>query len=856
MYKLNNILYLILFLLFSNLFAEDFKVQKVGTLNESFYEVAVKNHIVYGASNRGIVVFDASDPKDMKQKSVFSLNDEVNSIYSDGKTLYIGGKKGLYIWDVSDITSPKQLSFLASDKEIKGMDVKESYIYAVDGEGLKVIDIYDKTSPNVVTSFTTSGVSEDVKVRDDKAYIADGENGLVVLQIAHSGAITEIGSYESNSTADKIAVVNNEAYISYGAAGFRVIDISDPSNPSLLFDCDGPSHYCHAMDIDISSDGKTSYILDKTTGLKVANVITPDNIHLASEYKQLGEAVAMAREGDLVYIANKDTGIQVIDVSDKFHAKRAGSHECVFHPKKAVAKGDTIYIADVYGGLDIVDFSDTSSLKVTGNIELGCIAESIDVSKDEKYVYITDFCQGLHIVDISDKQNPKMISTLITEGRAYDVKVKGDYVYIADRSKGLQTVDIKDPKNPSITANTPTEAYAMGVYVKDNYAYLADYNDTLCVIDISDPKNPVKTGTYDTDTSGYAMDVVNSGDYTYIANFSIGLQIVDTKNPNDPKLSSVFDLNSSTSADHATGVDVKNSYAYLAYKDFGFAIVDISDKEHPSLFKHFAANKSVEDVSVIRDYIISCDDGYGIDIYKMSFAKQIEDFIKRLYTKLLKRDYDEEGLNYYLQRLLNDDSAASVAEVFFQSAEFRGFHLSTDEFLQRTYETLLDRTADNEGLLYWKSMIDDKGIPRDIIFYKFIMSDEFKSLALKYNIKAYSKDDALRAFLNRMYLLVLDRNADLEGVNFWAGKLKSGEKTAQDIAMEFFGSKEFIDRHLSDAEFIDIAYRALMDREADEGGKSYWRDFLKTHGRLDMVKEFVSSEEFQNLSYEYGVANK
>ena len=153
-------------------------------------------------------------------------------------------------------------------------------------------------------------------------------------------------------------------------------------------------------------------------------------------------------------------------------------------------------------------------------------------------------------------------------------------------------------------------------------------------------------------------------------------------------------------------------------------------------------------------------------------------------------------------------------------------------------------------------MIDDKKIPRDIIFYKFIMSDEFKNLAAQYNIKAYSKDDALRAFLHRMYLLVLDRNADLEGVNFWAGKLKSGEKTAQDIAVGFFGSKEFIDRNLSDSDFVNIAYRALMDREADSEGKNYWLNFLKSHNRLDVVKQFVSSKEFQSLSHEYGVANK
>ncbi len=853
MFLLKNKLYLILLFLPFLLFSREINVEKLSSLNGSFYEVGVKNSYIYAASNNGVEIFNAKNLNSIQKESIFSLNEKINAVLPDGDYLYLGTNKGIYIVDIKDKKSPFKLSFLALPNKVTGLDLKDNTLYVSDGEGIKIIDISSKNSPSILGSFKTVGEAFDIKIKDLKAYVADGEDGVLVLDISNPSSISEIGKYESNSTASKISLSQNEAFVSYGKAGFRVIDITNPTNLKLTFDCDGPSHNCYGTDIIALNDGKTVYILDKTTGVKVANVITPKDIHLASEYKQLGEAVAMDYEDGKIYIANKDTGIQIIDVSDKFHANRISYIENVKNPIKADAKENFLYIADIFGGFDIIDFTDPKNLKVILNIELGCMAESVVVDDKEDYAFVTDFCRGLHIVDIKDKNNPKEISILDTPGRAYDVKIAGNRVYIADRSKGVEIVDIKDLKNPKILGSAATNAFAMGVDV-NGYLYVADYNDTLSIFDIKNPKNPAKIGSYDTDESGYAIDVINVEDYTYLANYAIGMQIIDTKDPKNPSLVSIFDLNSSTSLDHGVGIDVFGDLAFIAYKDFGVAIVDVEDKNSPSLLK-VLPGADVEDVKVLGSYLIACDKGNGVLVYKMQNDENIESFVKRLYTKLLNREFDKEGLNYYKNRLLRGASAAEISEIFYQSEEFKNANLTTQEFLNRTYRTLLGRDPDTEGLNYWSDLIDNKHIPREVVFYRFITSFEFKNLSKNYGISAFSKDDLLKSFVKRMYLIVLNREYDGEGLEFWFENLKSGERSARDIVFGFFDSDEFKSRNLSDRDFVLIAYRAIMNREGSDEDVNFWVNYLKSNSRDALIREFVNSKEFEKIARDYGIAN-
>ena len=230
------------------------------------------------------------------------------------------------------------------------------------------------------------------------------------------------------------------------------------------------------------------------------------------------------------------------------------------------------------------------------------------------------------------------------------------------------------------------------------------------------------------------------------------------------------------------------------------------------------------------------------------------DFVKRLYTTLLGRAYDDGGLNFHVGELENGNSALDVAKSFFFSPEFQNMSLSDEEFLSRLYHTFLDREPDSGGVKYWKDQMQNGGKSRRLVFYEFAFSPEFQQLAQKYKITPYTSDDKLTGFMERLFVLVMGRESDQGGMDYWKNALKSHQKSADEVVKNFYSAPEFLNKNLSNRDFIINAYRAIMGRDPDEGGLGYWENKMKEGlSKEDILDQFLSSNEFKNLLQEYGL---
>ena len=117
------------------------------------------------------------------------------------------------------------------------------------------------------------------------------------------------------------------------------------------------------------------------------------------------------------------------------------------------------------------------------------------------------------------------------------------------------------------------------------------------------------------------------------------------------------------------------------------------------------------------------------------------------------------------------------------------------------------------------------------------------------------KKAAFEAFVERMYVVVLDRPSEPEGKTYWTDKVLSGELTGADCARNFLNGQEFKDRNLSDEEFVTVLYKAFFDRDAkdDPDGFNFWMESLKVTGRENIIEGFISSPEWIDLCSEYCV---
>ena len=109
-------------------------------------------------------------------------------------------------------------------------------------------------------------------------------------------------------------------------------------------------------------------------------------------------------------------------------------------------------------------------------------------------------------------------------------------------------------------------------------------------------------------------------------------------------------------------------------------------------------------------------------------------FATRLYTCCLGREPEDEGLKFWSLGLTNlEVSGYEAAKQFFESAEFKGFNTSNEDYLRRLYTTFMGREADTDGLNFWLKAMND-GMSREQVLNEFAKSKEFTEICNTYAI--------------------------------------------------------------------------------------------------------------------------
>ena len=111
-------------------------------------------------------------------------------------------------------------------------------------------------------------------------------------------------------------------------------------------------------------------------------------------------------------------------------------------------------------------------------------------------------------------------------------------------------------------------------------------------------------------------------------------------------------------------------------------------------------------------------------------------FIARLYTKMLGRKFDEDGLEYWCKAYLTGEKSIEViaSDGFLHSEELKNMNLSNEEFVTRMYETFLNREPEEAGLNDWVGRLERGEETRDSLVYGFTNSREFGGLKAEYHL--------------------------------------------------------------------------------------------------------------------------
>ena len=159
-------------------------------------------------------------------------------------------------------------------------------------------------------------------------------------------------------------------------------------------------------------------------------------------------------------------------------------------------------------------------------------------------------------------------------------------------------------------------------------------------------------------------------------------------------------------------------------------------------------------------------------------------------------------------------------------------------------------------------MVLSSGKSRLYVFNAFVHSLEFEDICKSYGIlrgiesflEPRDQNEDVTAFVNRFYKECMNREADIDGLNYWCKELLRGNLAGQDTAKYFLNSQEFMNRNMADTDLLRIFYYTYFDREPDDQGLDYWIKRLESGDSIENVLiAFSNSMEFKEICSRYGI---
>lgn len=111
-----------------------------------------------------------------------------------------------------------------------------------------------------------------------------------------------------------------------------------------------------------------------------------------------------------------------------------------------------------------------------------------------------------------------------------------------------------------------------------------------------------------------------------------------------------------------------------------------------------------------------------------------------------------------------------------------------------------------------------------------------KDAVLTATIHLDAERDEIGNFVQSIYRLALNRTPDQSGFNYWTNALRAQDVSGRYILENLLNEKEYRSMTISDEEFVSDMYAIIVNREADEEGFNYWINRYNT-----LVEEIAQS---------------
>ncbi len=206
-------------------------------------------------------------------------------------------------------------------------------------------------------------------------------------------------------------------------------------------------------------------------------------------------------------------------------------------------------------------------------------------------------------------------------------------------------------------------------------------------------------------------------------------------------------------------------------------------------------------------------------------------YVAAAYEALLRRAADEEGAAFWLDTVVagGDRSREKLSSHLLFSVE------GASNEVVRAYQDLLLRFPEDGGWNYWTDILQTERV--DTLRSLILSSDEYINLV-----------GGQSSYVDALYLELLGRPPEPEGLAFWNSKLEQGEPR-QFVVLAIYRSDEGLANRAS-SYYEDFLGRPATDAEREAGA-----DIIRQHGERSFFAKVFASDEFYEQFFQNALSS-
>ncbi|MBO4635642.1 MAG: DUF4214 domain-containing protein [Clostridiales bacterium] len=504
---------------------------------------------------------------------------------------------------------------------------------------------------------------------------------------------------------------------------------------------------------------------------------------------------------------------------------------------------------EMTGELDVSGFPSLKELYCSDNH-----LTSINVSNNRYLENLMCDYNDLTALNVDNNPNLQVLTCRHNNISSIDVSGKADLVSVcAGQNPDLSSINVSNcPSLLCVNCYGDTNIRSLDLTGTRNLVYLIMHNCKMPgTLDLDGMSSLKQVDLYNNDLTGLSVNGCTDLEYLYITNNDI----------------SSIDLSTNTSlimfecdCNDLTSLDVSSNTSLVVLACFGNALTELDVSSNTALNYLRVFGTDIEQIDIRNNpklidlYLNGTAANSSLPVYKLDNKEFSYTVYSSYWTPFGSGGSVYHGYEFAVDPdmtvIYDDESAAAAAAASNPTGDPTGAPINTGTPVN-TGTPANTGTPSPSG-----SGNGASSTPVTTVTPIPTESGSSSSSTPAPSSSPQIFEPGVGGFVDRLYVIALDRTSDPVGRADWIAAITERGTTGADAARGFLYSDEFLNKQVSNEDFVRILYRTFFDREPDIEGYNAWVNVLNNgESKQHVIEGFINSTEWANLCLLYGIAS-